>query len=640
MKRHISAISPLSNTGERVMAHEAAHRISNETNKRLRIRVSEGRELTLAPLAEGREVLLSHQEALGLRAYVKQGYISFDRGASAPMCAWTLAAIVSGWFLLAYAVIGLVVRPGTTYWLVGACSTVGLFFLVVGLVLLLSRSGASLHAPWLKRLLGEKARSKRVLGAKLRSKRLLLSAMQHLSFLMAMGIAIILPTLLLLSTGLLQRMRGGADVSLELACRVLHLLFISVLSLLPALLFFVLDPQCTATLRSKFTRQIFRFDPELTSKPDLQSKYGNLMNEAYGPENAPSGRLLAARRSPVLVATLVTTIGWSLTFLSGAPPPKDSDIQGLLAALFSPHKSTLVFGFLGSYFYALQTAFRSYVYRDLRPKAYSHITIRIVCTMVLAWVLSLLSQSPSRDGTSPAWLLILAFMTGIVPETTLVLLREAWRDSVPGRKWRKIWAGPSPVDEHEPLTNLDGIDLYDRSRLLDEGVTNVQSLAHHDVVELMLLTRIPVARLLDWVDQAILHLRIHEGRGEGNRAGDTARARSRVLTSLREYGIRTATDLEMACKSQEQRKQLERLFPSLPAEGTGDEAGAAESRLPLILRSMKDEQWMRNLHFWHQEHPVEERVLPGKRAHAHPPRALGGQSREANLPNPGEAGLH
>ncbi|MFL5359132.1 hypothetical protein [Archangium sp.] len=608
--------------------NEATHRISNETNKRLRLRVSEGCELNLAPLEDRREVVLSAEERRGLQVYVQQGYIAFDREASASMGAWPFAAIVSGWFSLAYAVIGLVVRAGPAYWLVGTCGAVGLFCLVVGLLLLLGRSNPSLPLPW----------SRRLVSAQLGSRRLLSSAMQHLSFLMVVGIAILLPTLLLLSTGLVQRMRGGADVSVELAYRVLHLLFISVLSLLPSLLFFVLDPQCSATLRSKFTRQIFRFDPELTNKLDVRSKYGGLMDEAYGLENPAAGRLLVARRSPVFVATLVITIGWSLTFLSGAPPPKDSDTQGLLAALFAPHKSALVFGFLGSYFYALQTAFRSYVYRDLRPKAYSHITIRIVSTMVLTWVLSLLAGLSPRDGTSPSWLLILAFMTGIVPETTLVLLREAWRDSAPGRKWRKIRVGPSPVDEHEPLTNLDGIDLYDRSRLLDEGVTNVQSLAHHDVVELMLLTRIPVARLLDWVDQAILHLRTPEATGEAKRTGDAAGAHSRLLTSLREYGIRTATDLEKACQSQAQRKQLERLFPSVSSQATEAKAGATESRLPTILRSIRDEHWMRNLHSWHQEHPVEELVLPG--AHAHPPRALGGPFREENRPNPEAAGLH
>jgi hypothetical protein len=60
------------------------------------------------------------------------------------------------------------------------------------------------------------------------------------------------------------------------------------------------------------------------------------------------------------------------------------------------------------------------------------------------------------------------------------------------------------------------------ARLYDEGVNNVQGLAHADVVELMLQTRIPVPRILDWVDQAILSL--HAGpttRAGGAKGGDS-----------------------------------------------------------------------------------------------------------------------
>ena len=31
------------------------------------------------------------------------------------------------------------------------------------------------------------------------------------------------------------------------------------------------------------------------------------------------------------------------------------------------------------------------------------------------------------------------------------------------------------LDERDPLTKLDGIDLYDRARLSEEGVTNIEN---------------------------------------------------------------------------------------------------------------------------------------------------------------------
>ncbi|MFP2927634.1 hypothetical protein ACLESO_21055 [Pyxidicoccus sp. 3LG] len=614
------------------MASEPKSCVSNETNKRLSIHAADGRTLTLSPLEREREVSLEDKEAFRLEEYERQGYVALFKDVSASVRVWPLIAILCGWASLLITVIGVVGGRGAMYWLGGACTVLGLFCLGV---LLRLCCGARFH--------------------KLLTKRLVDSARQQLSFLMAVGTAVLIPSILLLfSTGLWERITGEgtsgqADPSnfyVELACRLLHLLFISVISLLPALLFFVLDRECMSTLRNRFTRQIFRFDPEVTNKRDIRAKYGSLLNEAYGIEGVSSfGRVLAARRSPVLVATLVITIGWSVTFLSG-PSPEHSTIQALLASFFAPHRSALIFGFLGSYFYALQTAFRSYVYRDLRPKAYSHITIRIVSTMILAWVLSLLDgtlqpqqsgvrlslldgpplsllESPPLsllDGTtaSPTWLLVLVFVTGIVPETALVRLREFVRDSVPGRLRGTKESGPSLVDEHEPLTNLDGIDLYDRSRLLDEGVTNVQSLAHHDVVELMILTRISVPRLLDWVDQAILHLHVSKG--------DSAKKTRALLARLQEYGIRTATDLQNACESRQLKKELELIFSS-----------KGEGHLESILRSLKNAEWMRNLHYWNQRRPVEELILPSSGAYLH---ALSSEPREEELSDAREALPH
>ena len=68
--------------------------------------------------------------------------------------------------------------------------------------------------------------------------------------------------------------------------------------------------------------------------------------------------------------------------------------------------------------------------------------------------------------------------------------------------WKKL-----PLDEPAPLTELEGIDLYDRTRLAEEGINNIEALAHADLVDLMSSTRISAAELVDWTDQAILYLR-------------------------------------------------------------------------------------------------------------------------------------
>lgn len=63
----------------------------------------------------------------------------------------------------------------------------------------------------------------------------------------------------------------------------------------------------------------------------------------------------------------------------------------------------------------------------------------------------------------------------------------------------------------------------------------MQNLATADLVDVMLNTRIPVERLVDWVDQSLLYLHTTQDDRE----------------TLRRYGVRTATDLldAFACEA-------------------------------------------------------------------------------------------
>lgn len=195
--------------------------------------------------------------------------------------------------------------------------------------------------------------------------------------------------------------------------------------------------------------------------------------------------------------------------------------------------------------YALGTVLRGYVRKDLRPKSYSHITVRTILAIVLAWVLQL--------QWSGDVLLVLVFVAALVPETAIVLIKESLRG---------VTALPFFEEEPDPLTRLEGIDLYDRARLLDEGVTSVEGLAHHDVVELMLQTRIHASQLVDWVDQAILYL--HAGPSE---AADGT-SRTETLAVVRAYGIRSATDLVTAVDEAHKRQrdgEFDHLLASKPA---------------------------------------------------------------------------
>ena len=78
-----------------------------------------------------------------------------------------------------------------------------------------------------------------------------------------------------------------------------------------------------------------------------------------------------------------------------------------MLGLLEPPREPVGYAFLGAYVYALGAVLRGYVRNDLRPKSYSHITVRTILVIVLAWVLQL--------QWSGDVLLALGFFAGLVP---------------------------------------------------------------------------------------------------------------------------------------------------------------------------------------------------------------------------------
>ena len=89
--------------------------------------------------------------------------------------------------------------------------------------------------------------------------------------------------------------------------------------------------------------------------------------------------------------------------------------------------------------------------------------------------------------------------------------------------------------------------MYDQARLMEEGIENIENLAHHNLMELIVRTRIPTARLVDMFDQAILYLHLgleDEEDDWGTKKELTenpAEPDNRKL--LKALGFRTASDL-------------------------------------------------------------------------------------------------
>ena len=86
-----------------------------------------------------------------------------------------------------------------------------------------------------------------------------------------------------------------------------------------------------------------------------------------------------------------------------------------------------------------------------------------------------------------------------------------------------------------PLSALDGLNVWYEAQLLEVGIEDMQNLVTANVVDIILDTRVPIGRLVDWIDQAALLIHL---------PGTPKKGESVERTLLRRAGIRCATDLE------------------------------------------------------------------------------------------------
>jgi hypothetical protein len=363
--------------------------------------------------------------------------------------------------------------------------------------------------------------------------------------------------------------------------RGLQFVLLVVVSLVPALMFYQFDREKLSTLVDRWLHAIFRLDPSLKTVADVDAKYGRRVEEFYGATlglGVVAARKRIRDRSPVLLATILIALGWIVVLLdqdsrASSRNPLASSTGFTFHLLFQSPPTPITLAYLGAYFLSVQLALRGYIRGDLKPKTYNVITVRILMAMVLALALQAIW------GTTKVTL-GLAFFAGILPNTTLRLLREVIPrgKDVPGIKQMisKMNGQPDPDDElseKSPLSQLDDVDIYDRTRLEEEGITSVQALARHDLIDLILSSRIPVPRLIDWLDQAVLH--------------QHARA---ALSDLRDLGIRTATDYLEVCADRKAHRELH--------EAAAAEDWGSKVRLDLLRVVLAGDEWVKYLQNW------------------------------------------
>jgi hypothetical protein len=243
-------------------------------------------------------------------------------------------------------------------------------------------------------------------------------------------------------------------------------------------------------------------------------------------------RIQADAFSPVIMATAMLCVGWIVVVVpelyGGLQPFGNLTLSGVPRM---PDEA-LRYGFIGSYAFIVQSLVRRYFQADLKTHAYVSAMARVILVSAL---ITAIHPLWTMQGVSQQTELAFAFLIGFFPELGLRALRQGLASVMS--------ALPIGTDERFPLRQLDGVTIWVQARFLEEGIEDMQNLATANLVDLMLHTRMPISRLVDWIDQSFLYLRIGNGNGRTAKTNQGADDESGDRKLLRRYGIRTATDL-------------------------------------------------------------------------------------------------
>jgi hypothetical protein len=300
-----------------------------------------------------------------------------------------------------------------------------------------------------------------------------------------------------------------------------------------------------------------------------------------------SDRLTADAFSPVVLATAVFAVGWTVF----VEPDLVRDLRIFVTLPLSGQLElpgeALRFGFLGSYVFIVQHLVRRYFQLDLRSQAYISAVARVI--LVLALVVAI-HPLWNLTGANEEVELAFAFFLGFFPETGVRMLRQRLSSIVKTEK---------TPEERYPLSQLDGLTVWSQARLTEEGIEDMQTLTTANIVDLLLYTRMPIGRIVDWVDQGFLYLRVKEGKDRDK---------------LRRIGIRSATDLLGVYHSSDRRDRT--FFDSFLRILNTDQQGKDDdgpSQVEGLRRALEGE-----VNLWHVREWKRHTWLKDRRSSARP----------------------
>jgi len=143
----------------------------------------------------------------------------------------------------------------------------------------------------------------------------------------------------------------------------------------------------------------------------------------------------------------------------------------------------------------VQSLIRRFFQSDLRPSAYASAVLRIIVVLI-----TMVALHQLLSAVTPATEAAIAFVVGFFPVIAFQALQRAAAATL-----RVLVPQLTP---DYPLNQLDGLNVWYEARLVEESIEDMQNLATANLVDIILHTRVPVGRLVDWVDQAKLYLHL------------------------------------------------------------------------------------------------------------------------------------
>jgi hypothetical protein len=261
---------------------------------------------------------------------------------------------------------------------------------------------------------------------------------------------------------------------------------------------------------------------------------------------------------PVILASVLVALGWFLALPPIGPGAVSEVIQrrGFWSTVFDINEEPITYAFLGAYFFSLQMLFRRYVREDLRKTAYVAVSLRIILALIGTWavVTAIKATGQARNSWSLA---VIGFVIGVFPRVAWQFIQGFTKTII--TKFKFGTAVLPSLESRLPVSDLDGLTVWHESRLEEQDIENIPNMASAEIVDLMIATRFPPDRIIDWVDQAILYTHLGPPQSESEKKGDGSSRREK----LRLNGIRTATSLiEAFAKAQKRpdRKQVTKLL--------------------------------------------------------------------------------